>query len=188
MHPAKMTTRQIMAWRAVGRAIVAVVTVAFWAIVAWALCGCRCQRSAPHYSLNAPAPIETHTTREIHTTWIDTLHVSLPEQRAERHTADSASHLETDAAISDAAILPDGSLFHSLEQKPTPIPVAVPHTADTIEVEIERPLPYPVAAELTRSERFYLRIGRGAWWALVGAVAGAALWFAVRRFNPIKRG
>lgn len=188
MHPAKMTSRQIMAWRWAGRAIVAVVTVAFWAMVAWALCGCRCQQPAPHYSLNAPAPIETHTTREIHTTWIDTLHVSLPEQRAERHTADSASHLETDAAISDAAILPDGSLYHSLSNKPTPVPVAVPLSADTIEVEIERPVPYPVPAELTRSERFYLRFGRGAWWAIVGAVAGGALWLAVRRFNPIKRG
>lgn len=187
MHPAKMTTRQIMAWRMVGRALVAVVTMAFWAMVAWALCGCRCQQPAPRYSLDVP-PIETHTTREIHTTWIDTLHVSFPEQRAERHTPDSTSHLETDAAVSDAAILPDGSLFHSLEQKPTPIPVAVPHSADTIEVEIERPVPYPVPAELTRSERFYLRFGRGAWWALVGAVAGGAIWLAVRRLNPIKRG
>lgn len=171
-----------MAWRAVGRAIVAVVTVAFWALIAWALCGCRCQRPAPRYSLDVP-PIETHTTREIHTTWIDTLHVSLPEQRAERHTADSASHLETDAAISDAAILPDGSLFHSLSNKPTSIPVAVPHSADTIEVEIERPVPYPVPAELTRSERFYLRFGRGAWWALVGAVAGGAIWLLLRRIR-----
>lgn len=187
MHPAKMTTRQIMAWRAVGRVIVAVVTVAFWALIAWALCGCRCQRPAPRYSLDVP-PIETHTTREIHTTWIDTLHVSLPEQRAERHTADSASHLETDAAVSDAAILPDGSLYHRLSNKPTPIPVAVPLSSDTIEVEIERPVPYPVPAELTRSERFYLRLGRGAWWAIVGAVAGGVLWLAVRRFNPIKRG
>lgn len=182
MHPAKMTTRQIMAWRAVGRVIVAVVTIAFWAIVAWALCGCRCRQPAPRYSLDVP-PIETHTTREIHTRWIDTLHISLPEQRAERHTADSTSHLETDAAVSDAAIMPDGSLFHTLAQKPTPIPVAVPHTADTIEVEIERPVQYPVAAELTRSERFYLWIGRGAWWALVGAVAGAALWLALRRIR-----
>ncbi len=175
MHPAKMTTRQIMAWRAVGRAIVVVVTVAFWAIVAWALCGCRCQRPAPRYNLDVPPPIETHTTREIHTTWIDTLLVSLPEQRAERHTPDSTSHLETDAAISDAAILPDGSLFHSLEQKPTPIPVAVPLSADTIEVEIERPMPYPVPAELTRSERLYLRVGRWAIWMLAGAAMAGAL-------------
>lgn len=183
MHPAKMTTCQIMAWRAVGRILVAVVTVAFWALIAWALCGCRCQRPASHYSLNAPAPIETHTTREIHTTWIDTLHVSLPEQRAERHTADSASHLETDAAISDAAILPDGSLYHSLSNKPTPVPVAVPLSSDTIEVEIERPVPYPVPPELTHSERFYLRFGRGAWWAIVGAVAGGALWLLLRRIR-----
>lgn len=175
MHPAKMTTRQIMAWRAVGRVIVAVVTVAFWALIAWALCGCRCQQPAPRYRLDVP-PIETHTTREIHTTWIDTLHVSLPEQRAERHTPDSISHLETDAAVSDAAIMPDGSLYHSLSNKPTPIPVAVPMAADTIEVEIERPVPYPVPAELTRSERVYLRVGRLAIWMLAGAAMAGALW------------
>lgn len=183
MHPAKMTTRQIMAWRWAGRLIVAVITVAFWAMVAWALCGCRCQRSALPYRLDAPAPVETHTTREIHTTWIDTLLVALPEQRAERHTPDSTSHLETDAAISDAAILPDGSLYHILSNKPTPVPVAVPHSADTIEVRVDRPVPYAVPAQLTRSERFYLRFGRGAWWVLVGAVVGGALWLATRIFK-----
>lgn len=186
MHPAKMTTRQIMAWRAAGRVAFVMATAAFWAMVAWALCGCRCQRPAPRYSLDVP-PIETHTTREIHTTWIDTVHVNLPEQRAERHTADSTSHLETDAAVSDAAILPDGSLFHSLSTKPTPIPVAVPHSADTTKVEIERPVPYPVPAELTRSERFYLRFGRGAWWALVGVVAAGALWLLYRITRKIKQ-
>lgn len=179
-HPAKMSEREIMGWRMAGRVIVAVVVGAFWGIVAWALCGCRCQRPTPHYSLNAPAPIETHTTREIHTTWIDTLHVSLPEQRAERHTADSTSHLETDAAISDAAILPDGSLCHSLTTKPTPIPVAVPMAADTIEVEVERPIPYPVPAELTPAERFYLRVGRWAVWALIGGLMAGAGWMIYR--------
>ena len=49
---------------------------------------------------------------------IDTLFVEVPPQSAERTTADSTSHLENDYAISDACIMIDGSLYHSLETKP----------------------------------------------------------------------
>ncbi len=54
--------------------------------------------------------------REIKVT--DTLFVEVPAQSAERTTADSTSHLENDYAISDARIMVNGSLYHSLETKP----------------------------------------------------------------------
>ena len=54
----------------------------------------------------------------------DTVLVEIPAQTAERTTADSVSHLETDYATSDARINPDGSLFHSLANKPQQKPVA----------------------------------------------------------------
>lgn len=54
--------------------------------------------------------------REIKVT--DTLFVEVPAQSAERTTADSTSHLENDYAVSDARIMIDGSLYHSLETKP----------------------------------------------------------------------
>ena len=54
--------------------------------------------------------------REIKVT--DTLFVEVPAQSAERTTADSTSHLENDYAVSDARIMVNGSLYHSLETKP----------------------------------------------------------------------
>ena len=48
----------------------------------------------------------------------DTVFIEIPKQTAERTTQDSASHLETDYAVSDARLNPDGSLFHSLANKP----------------------------------------------------------------------
>jgi hypothetical protein len=48
----------------------------------------------------------------------DTVYVEIPAQSAERTSADSVSHLETDYATSDARINADGSLFHSLANKP----------------------------------------------------------------------
>ena len=54
--------------------------------------------------------------REIKVT--DTLFVEVPAQSAERTTTDSTSHLENDYAVSDARIMADGSLYHSLETKP----------------------------------------------------------------------
>ncbi len=53
--------------------------------------------------------------REIKIT--DTLFIAVPPQSAERTTADSTSHLENDYAVSDARIMADGSLYHSLETK-----------------------------------------------------------------------
>lgn len=53
----------------------------------------------------------------------DTLIVEIPEQKVERTTNDSTSHLENDYAISYASINPDGSLHHTLETKPQKKPV-----------------------------------------------------------------
>lgn len=55
----------------------------------------------------------------------DTVIIEIPKQSAVRESADSISHLENDFATSDARLLPDGTLFHSLETKPQKIPVEV---------------------------------------------------------------
>ena len=49
---------------------------------------------------------------------VDTFFTEVPPQSSERTTADSTSHLENDYAVSDARIMIDGSLYHSLETKP----------------------------------------------------------------------
>ena len=54
--------------------------------------------------------------REIKVT--DTLFVEVPMQKESTTVRDSMSHLENDYAISDARIMADASLYHSLETKP----------------------------------------------------------------------
>lgn len=54
--------------------------------------------------------------REIKVT--DTLFVAVPMQKESTTVRDSMSHFENDYAISDARIMIDGSLYHSLETKP----------------------------------------------------------------------
>ena len=66
----------------------------------------------------------TDTKVRIETIYVtDTLMVEIPEQKAERTTNDSTSHLENDYAVSDASINPDGTLSHTLATKPQKKPV-----------------------------------------------------------------
>jgi len=55
----------------------------------------------------------------------DTVFVEIPAQSAERTTADSTSHLETEFAESDARINPDGTLYHFLANKAQEKPVEI---------------------------------------------------------------
>jgi hypothetical protein len=110
-----------------------------------ALCGCR-----PHRN-QTPVPETvtlqaTMTTREVHTQHTDTVYIRIPAQESERETFDSVSVLESDYAVSEARISPDGSLRHSLRHKNTPLPVRVTATTDTIYKDriIEKPVPVKV--------------------------------------------
>lgn len=69
-------------------------------------------------------PIETNTdTKIVHIETIDTVFIEIPAQSAERTTPGKESHLETDYAESDARINEDGTLTHTLHNKPTKQPV-----------------------------------------------------------------
>ena len=68
-------------------------------------------------SIHVDTRVETYT-EYIH----DTVYVAIPAQTAERITKDSTSYLENDYAASNAAIKPDGSLYHDLVTKPQKIP------------------------------------------------------------------
>ena len=63
--------------------------------------------------------------RETTITVVDTTYITIPEQSLSQIVKDSTSHLETDFATSTASVLPDGSLFHELKNKPQDIPVEV---------------------------------------------------------------
>lgn len=73
--------------------------------------------------------------RETTITVVDTTYIAIPEQSIKQTVKDSTSHLETDFATSTASILPDGSLFHELKNKPHEVPVEVEnkiHQKDSI--------------------------------------------------------
>ncbi len=53
----------------------------------------------------------------------DTVFVEVPVESVRQTVRDTTSHLETTFAVSDARILADGSLFHSLENIPQKRPV-----------------------------------------------------------------
>ena len=93
------------------------ITVAIFVFIAIAMLlfsSCRTSRQVVVVEGKDSIRIEERI-REIKIT--DTLFIAVPPQSAERTTADSTSHLENDYAVSDARIMADGSLYHSLETK-----------------------------------------------------------------------
>ena len=111
---------------------------------------------------------------------VDTFFMEVPPQSAERTTADSTSHLENDYAISDARIMADGTLFHSLETKPR---------TDTLTQELsvqakdsivyrEKVVPQPVPIEKPMGWFTQMRLWLGN--LMLALIAGAVAWAAAR--------
>lgn len=128
-------------------------------VVALLLSGCK----ATHGVI-----VESHENVRIieHTELVPVMvKFDIPEVRLERTVRDSSSHLETDFAESDARINPDGSLFHSLNDKAQtleiPAEVKVEYRDSIVYKETE--VPVPVEKELTRWQRFRL----DAFWPLL---------------------
>lgn len=87
------------------------------------LTGCGCCR---HLATSTSTRDSTKVEIRHRTVWIlDTMKSQLPAERTEQTVRQDSSHLETSAAISDAWINPDGSLTHSLENKPTELAIPV---------------------------------------------------------------
>ncbi len=126
----------------------------------------------------------------IETVTIDTVRVEvpIPMESSKQVIFDSVSHLETSLAISDAWINPNGTLGHSIANKPGNLDadVIVPHI-DTSnqkesikEREIPVPTPYPV--EVERKWTLMEQIKLGSFWYLITALA-LSIGFIFR--NPI---
>lgn len=108
---------------------------------------CPCRRAA--VSTADSVRVDVRVRREVvH----DTVEVVLPRESARVVVRDTASHLETSLAESDARINADGSLTHTLSNRRTGLPVGVERevvTRDSVvwrervvtrEVEVARPL------------------------------------------------
>lgn len=95
-------------------AMIAVTIFVFIAIVMLLFSSCRPVRQVVVVEARDSVRVEE---RVRYVPVVDTFFMEVPPQSAERTTADSTSHLENDYAVSDALIMADGSLYHSLETK-----------------------------------------------------------------------
>lgn len=131
--------------------------------------GCRSVKYVPVYVHDKDS---THTETHTRIDYVkDTLRYAIPGQKAES-TARDSSHLENDYAVSDARIMPDGTLHHTLETKPQERPIVFDKPVerkdsviykyrtrtDVMPVEVEKPLTW------------WQKFRQEAFWWLVGAL------------------
>lgn len=123
--------------------------------------------------------IETVTITKLDTV---TVFVEVPAQSAERHTAAGNSHLETDFAQSDAWINDDGTLSHTLENKPQSLAadVTVPNTCqetNTANVSVkEIPVEVPTIVEVERDFTWWEQFRLKAFWFLIIIILAGVGW------------
>nr|DAU86865.1 MAG TPA: hypothetical protein [Caudoviricetes sp.] len=168
-------------------------SLAFFAIIS----GCRTQKTqSPTLSpvvLNNSDSVHVETIVKIVEVPIE-VSVDIPQQSESKVTACDSSHVETDLAESEAWINLDGTLSHSIRNKPGQFNanIFVPQTTqetnkEAVKIrEIPVPQPYPVEVErkFTRMEQFKL----AAFWYLVG-ITFLSLGFIFRKpfFTALKR-
>lgn len=135
--------------------------------------GCRSTKPSPHIVVTNTDSV---TTVYIETVRIDTIKVEIPVpvESESQIVPDSASHLETSMAVSDAWINSDGTLGHSLSNKQgklvgeTLVPtITKTNEKESVKVrEIPVPTPYPV--EVERKWTLIEQIKLASFWYLVG--------------------
>ena len=126
--------------------------------------GCRSHRPAqlPPVQLRDSIRVEV---RERVVTIHDTAYIEVPAQSQSQQVRDSTSHLETDFAESDARINADGSLSHSLRNKPQQLAAPTEnkvHVRDSVvyrDREVPVPQPYAVEKPLTLWQKLLMNAG-----------------------------
>lgn len=108
--------------------------------------------------------------------------VHIPNQRTSATVKPSdTSHLETDYAVSDAFVRPDGKLYHDLRNKSqeklinAPVEVTDTTTTMTIDRKKQERVEVPVPMPLTWWQRFWITSGRIAWGVLAGAIISTSI-------------
>lgn len=149
------------------------------------LAGCHTSKQA-----SPPVPIVTLTDSQVErvvtktVTEIDTVtvYVEIPAQSVEKVVNDATSHVETDFAESDAWINPDGTLGHSIRNKPQKVPAeaCVPKTTTNNETQKEAikevPVPYPEPYPVEKDLTTWQHIKIGTFWYLIAAILAAIGW------------
>ena len=115
---------------------------------------------------------------------IDTVivEVPLPAESVSQVVRDSTSHVETSLAESDAWINDDGSLGHSIKNKPqnlkadVPVPVKDTQTNNTASSVKEIPVPYPEPVYIEKNLTTWESVKMESFWYLIVMVIMALGW------------
>lgn len=111
---------------------------------------------------------------------VDTFFMEVPPQSAERTTADSTSHLENDYALSDARILADGTLYHSLETKPRTDTLSREVVVQVNDSIIYREKIVPQVAIVEKELNWFAQLRLWLENVMLALIAGAVAWAAAR--------
>lgn len=118
--------------------------------------------------------------------------VAVPAESSKQVVRDSTSHLETTVAISDAWLLPDGSLGHTLINKDVDLTAFVPlqhkerDNNNITVVSKEIPVPYPERVEVERDFTTLEKIKLGTFWYLLIVSCFSFLWMLKKVFFMVK--
>lgn len=142
-----------------------------------------CRTTKTQTQMPEVVPMTERTNTEVRTITLydtDTLYVEIPAQSSQITTRDTASHLETDFAYSDARINADGSLFHALfnkqqTMKPTYEKPTI-RTDSIIRETIDKPVPVYVPREVERKLTAWEKFRLNVFPVLIGLLAVAIVW------------
>lgn len=101
----------------------------------------------------------------------DTVLVEVPAEEKAQTVRDTTSHLETTFAESDAAIMPDGALRHTLRNKPQQHPAEVETKVVYRDSIIYRDRVKTEHVEVERDLTWWQQTRLYGFWVLLGAVA-----------------
>lgn len=113
---------------------------------------------------------------------VDTLLVQVPPQREVVTVRDSSSHLENDYALSDARILADGTLYHSLETKPRTDTLSREVVVQVNDSIIYREKIVPQVAIVEKELNWFAQLRLWLGNVMLVLIAGAVAWAAARLF------
>ena len=136
--------------------------------------GCRSVKYVPVYVNNNDSTYtETHTRIEYVK---DTLWYTIPEHKAES-TARDSSHLENDFAVSDARIMADGTLHHTLETKPQEKPIEFDKPVESNDSVIYkyRTRTDVMIVEVEKSLTWWQKFRLKAFWWLLGVLGAVGV-------------
>ena len=118
--------------------------------------------------------------REIKVT--DTLFVAVPMQKESTTVRDSTSHLENDYAVSDARIMIDGSLYHSLETKPRTDTLTQELSVQAKDSIIYREKVVPKIYQVEKALNWFVRMRIWLGNVMLVLISGTVIWLAARLF------